>query len=149
MVRFGLFGSPPGHGVTDTAWDLPMLGIVGGGWLLLHWYLKTLSHRLGDRTLRKNFMVLFWLCAALLVVTVLAVTRGSRTDDGGIPAPSATAPAAAQEDGRVTFVGFAGWMACHAWMGWLMWRLSRRLNQCAGYYRQRAALPPTGGEPPG
>ena len=144
MVVYGFFRDLPEQRVNATVWRTRMLVGVGASWVLLCWYLKTLSHRLGDKTLGKNFAVLFWLTGILVVLAVLAVTSQDRTHDSSVETPPATAPS----DGKTqrpggAVLGFSIWMAYYVWMGWLMWRLSRRLNQSAGHYRERCELLPT------
>ena len=130
IVVYGFFRNLPVQGINHTAWQDPMNVGVCGSWLLLYWYLKTLSHRLADTTLRKNFAVLLWLFGVMFVLGLLLLTCEGRTHYGSIQSPSATAPAWAQTQSSVrTFLGFSVQIAYYVWEGWLMWRLSRRLNQ--------------------
>lgn len=139
IVIYGFLLSPLPEKAAQTAHDnmWRVMGIVVcGTWVLLYWYLKALAQRLADKTLRNNFGCLFWIARALFILFLLVVTYEVWIHRGGGAVLPATAPAKAQVDKPNAFVGFAIWMAYYVWMGWLMWRLSRRLNQFAAYYQK-------------
>ena len=81
LITFSLLGGPPESAKGDDVWQIGIGMICLSLWMLLDWYLRTLSQRLGDTTLRKNFTVLLWLSAIFLALGVLAVScRGAGND---------------------------------------------------------------------
>ena len=130
---------------TDDILSQSMGWVVGGGWLIFYWYLKELSHRLGDRALRKNFTVLFWIISVVLFLSLATLTCDRPVDDGNSQSPSATVSgeASTSDSGGASqmILMFAIWIAYCIWEGWLMWRLSKRLHQAAGHYQKLCADP--------
>lgn len=109
--------------------------------LMLYWYLRALAERLNDQILRKNFTVIIWIIAIMLALglLVLAATghMSQRTGTATIPRDAETVGLSDK------LPGFSLYMAFYAWMGWLMWRLSRRLAIVAERYSglSRVQLP--------
>jgi hypothetical protein len=101
-------------------------------------YLRQLSWRLGDRTLRMSFGFLFWVCVVaagwsalgVLMVTELPVTATApATAQASAPATQPYLSAPAMRTGMLLFG-----LAAYAWPAWLMWRLSRRTRAAADYH---------------
>jgi len=142
MVAYGFFWPvPPKSTGADGVWERAWMYGTVGCWMLFFWYLKKLAHRLGDVGLRRNFNVLVWMLGVLLLIGLLVLTCNAQAHDECVESASEPPPAKAnpRPDGSAVMpIGFR--MALYTWMGWLMWRLSRRLKRAAGHYRGLSRL---------
>jgi hypothetical protein len=143
MVVYGSAASLSQQPQIDSpAQTLVTCGVLGL-WLLLYQYLRTLSQRLGDKTLRSHFTILVGLNTILIIFFLVALSlRYIGRSNNSMHKPLASTAAVEQRtiSTGVRIVAFSLYAAYFGWMAWLMRRLSTRLDEAARNYQRISVI---------